>query len=50
MCARGMTTREVQGHERELYGLDVSPELGSKVTDAVHDEIRRSQARPLDGA
>ncbi len=33
---------------RELYGLSVSPELVSKVTDAVHDEIREWQARPLD--
>jgi putative transposase len=48
MYARGMTTREIQGHVRELYGLDVSPELVSKVTDAVHDEIREWQARPLD--
>ncbi|MYA63854.1 MAG: IS256 family transposase [Gemmatimonadetes bacterium] len=48
MYARGMSTREIQGHVRELYGLDVSPELVSKVTDAVHDEIREWQARPLD--
>ena len=48
MYARGMTTREIQGHVRELYGLSVSPELVSKVTDAVHDEIREWQARPLD--
>ena len=39
---------EIQGHVRELYGLDVSPELVSKVTDAVHDEISEWQARPLD--
>ena len=36
MYARGMTTREIQGHVRELYGLDVSPELVSKVTDVLH--------------
>ena len=48
MYARGMTTREIQGHVRELYGLSVSPELVSKVTDAVHDEIREWQARHLD--
>ena len=41
---------EVQGHVRELYGLDVSPELVSKVTDAVRDEIREWQGRPLDDA
>ena len=36
MYARGMTTREIRGHVGELYGLSVSPELVSKVTDAVH--------------
>ncbi len=35
MYARGMTTREIRGHVRELYGVEVSPELISKVTDAV---------------
>ncbi len=44
--ARGMTTRELR-HVRKLYGLDVSPELVSKVTDAVQDEIREWQTRPL---
>ena len=48
MSARGMTTRESQGHVRELYGLSVSPELVSKVTDAVHEEIREWPARPLE--
>ena len=48
MYARGMTTREIQGHVRELYGLSVSPELVSKVTDAVHEEIREWQSRPLE--
>ena len=33
MYARGMSTREIQGHLRELYGLDVSPDLVSAVTD-----------------
>lgn len=44
--ARDMTTREL-GHLRKLYGLDVSQELVSKVTDAVQDEIREWQTRPL---
>ena len=48
MYARGMTTREIQGHVGELYGLSVSPELVSKVTDAVHEEIREWQSRPLE--
>ena len=39
MYARGMSTREIQGHLRELYGLDVSPDLISTVTDAVMDAL-----------
>src|SRR4051812_3813279 len=35
MYARGMSTREIQGHLMELYGLEVSPDLISTVTDAV---------------
>lgn len=48
MYARGMTVREIQGHLRELYGVDVSPDLVSRVTDAVIDEVRAWQSRPLD--
>ena len=40
LCARGMTVREIQGHLRELYAVDVSPDLISRVTDAVLDEVR----------
>jgi putative transposase len=39
MYARGMTTREIQGHLRDLYGIDVSPDLISAVTDAVLEEV-----------
>lgn len=48
LYARGMTTREIQGHLRELYQVEVSPELISTVTDEVLDEVRAWQARPLD--
>lgn len=48
MYARGMSTREIQEHRRELYGIDVSPDLVSTVTDAVLDEVATWQARPLD--
>ncbi|MFQ5702376.1 MAG: IS256 family transposase [Acidobacteriota bacterium] len=48
MYGRGMTTREIQAHVRELYAIDVSPELISKVTDAVHEEIEQWQTRPLE--
>jgi len=48
MYARGMTVREIQGHLEELYGLAVSPDLISRVTDAVIEEVREWQTRPLD--
>jgi putative transposase len=48
MYARGMTTRDITGHLRELYGVDASPDLISAVTDAVLDEIAAWQARPLE--
>ena len=48
MYARGMTVREIQGHLEELYGLAVSPDLISRVTDAVIEEVREWQKRPLD--
>lgn len=48
MYARGMTMREVQGFLAEQYGVDVSPEFISSVTDAVMDEVGAWQARPLE--
>lgn len=48
MYARGMSTREIVGHVQELYGVDVSPDLISAVTDAVLEEIAAWQARPLE--
>ncbi len=48
MYTRGMSTREITGHLRDLYGIDVSPDLISTVTDAVLDEIAAWQQRPLD--
>src|SRR3546814_2304238 len=48
MYARGMSTREISGHLRDLYGIDVSPDLISTVTDAVLDEVATWQQRPLD--
>ena len=43
MYARGMTVREIRGHLEELYGIDVSPDLISTITDAVLDAIGRAQ-------
>jgi putative transposase len=48
LYARGMTTREIQGHLEEIYGVAVSPTLISTVTDAVSDEVKLWQNRPLD--
>ena len=48
MYARGMSTREITGHLHELYGIEVSPDLISTVTDAVLDEVAAWQQRPLD--
>jgi putative transposase len=48
MYARGMTVREIQGHLADLYGVDVSPDLISAVTDAILDEIAEWQSRPLE--
>lgn len=43
LYARGMSTRDIQAHIGELYGLDVSPELVSAITDAVLDEVRLAE-------
>jgi putative transposase len=48
MYARGMTTREIQAHLEEIYGVEVSPTLISNVTEAVQDEVRSWQSRPLE--
>ena len=40
LYSRGMTTREIQGHLEDIYGVDVSPSLISSVTDAVADEVK----------
>lgn len=48
MYARGMTVREIRGHLEELYGIDVSPDLISTITDAVLETVSEWQGRPLD--
>jgi putative transposase len=48
LYARGMTTREIQGHLHELYGVEVSPTLISNVTDAVLEEVKAWQNRGLE--
>ncbi len=48
LYARGMTVREIQSHLEEMVGAEVSPTLISSVTDAVMDEVKAWQVRPLD--
>src|SRR5487761_1307364 len=48
LYARGMTTREIQGHLEEMYQVEVSPALISNVTEAVIEEVKAWQSRPLD--
>ena len=48
MYARGMSMRQIQEHLEEIYGLEVSPELISNVTDKVIEEVTIWQNRGLD--
>jgi transposase-like protein len=48
LYAGGMTTREIQRHLRELYGVDVSDGLISEVTASIQDDVRAWQGRPLE--
>jgi putative transposase len=49
LYARGMTVRDIQAQIKEMFDVDVSPDLISKITDSVLEEVRDWQARPLDG-
>jgi putative transposase len=48
LYARGMSTRDIEGHLAELYGVSVGRDLISQVTDAVIEDIKAWQQRPLD--
>jgi putative transposase len=48
MYARGMSTRDIETHLKEIYGVDVSPALISTVTDEVQEEVHAWQNRPLE--
>jgi putative transposase len=48
LYARGLSVREIQAHLKELYSTEVSPDLISRVTDAVLDEVAAWQNRPLE--
>lgn len=47
LYSRGMTTRDIQAHLREIYSVDVSAELISNVTDAVFEDVKAWRTRPL---
>src|SRR5918911_2812683 len=48
LYARGMSTRQIKQHLEEIYQVEVSPSLISSVTDAITDEVKAWQSRPLD--
>jgi putative transposase len=48
MYGRGMTTRDIQEHLKEIYGVEVSPDFISRVTDEVIEDVKEWQNRPLD--
>jgi putative transposase len=48
LYAKGMSTRDISAHLAEIYDVEVSPDLISKITDAVHAEVAEWQMRPLD--
>lgn len=48
LYARGLTVREIQAFLGEMYGVEVSPDLISTVTDAVVAEVTAWQSRPLE--
>jgi len=48
LYSRGMTTREIQSHLEEIYGVEVSPTLISTVTEAVSEEVKAWQNRQLE--
>lgn len=48
MYARGMTTRDIQGHLMDIYGVEVSPDLITDVTNSIIEDVREWQNRPLD--
>lgn len=48
MYAKGMSTRDIEDHMRDIYGIDVSPSMVSKITDKILPMVSEWQSRPLD--
>jgi len=49
LYARGLSTEEICGHLKEMYGADVSKELISHITNSVHEDVSSWRNRPLEG-
>lgn len=48
MYAKGLSTRDIEDQMRDIYGIEVSPTLVSKVTDKIMPQVAEWQSRPLD--
>lgn len=48
MYAKGMSTRDIEEQMRDIYGIDVSPTLVSRITDKIMPQVAEWQSRPLD--
>jgi transposase-like protein len=48
MYSFGMTVRDIKAHLEKIYNVEVSPELISRVTEAVMEEVKERQSRPLE--
>jgi transposase-like protein len=48
LYARGMSTREIEEHLREMYGVEISPQFVSRATDQFHQQVTEWQSRPLE--
>jgi putative transposase len=48
MYAKGMSTRDIQSHVEEIYGIEISPTMVSNITDKILDTVKQWQNRPLE--
>src|SRR6185437_7386790 len=48
LYARGLTTREIEQHVKEIYGVEISPQFVSRVTEELQQQIAEWQSRPLE--
>jgi len=48
LYSRGLSVRDIKAHLEDIYGVEVSPDLISSVTEAVIEEVREWQTRPLE--